>query len=112
MRTPIESVCWRHFWSTEAPASQFASASGPRYRLAEDIGFAAIVVTKWELRQIQRQVFFAHVVIRPDDLALQQSLEAFDVVGANLAAHIFMRLVICGRKGRQQPCGRHHDSER
>ena len=42
----IESARWRRFQSTKARASRCASASGPRYRLAEDVGFAAIVVAK------------------------------------------------------------------
>jgi hypothetical protein len=43
MKTSIEPARWRRFQSTEATASQYASASASRYCLAENIGFAATV---------------------------------------------------------------------
>jgi hypothetical protein len=43
---PTESACWRAIACSEAPASLRASASGPRYCLSENIGFATVVVTE------------------------------------------------------------------
>ncbi len=43
MITLIALARWRRLQSTEATASLRASASGPRYRLAEKIGFASVV---------------------------------------------------------------------
>jgi hypothetical protein len=96
MRNLIESARWRRFQCTEAPASQYASASASRYCLAENIGFAAIVMAELEFGKIQWQIFLAHVVVSPDNSALQQRPEAFDVIGMHFAAHVFVRLVIYG----------------
>jgi len=46
--------------------------------LPENIGVLAIVEAELKLREIERQIFFAHVVIRPDDPALEQRPERFD----------------------------------
>ena len=78
------SACWN---DAEASASSDASAS--YYRCPEDIGILATVVTELKLVQIQRQIFLAYVVISADDAALQQRPEVFNVVGMDLAAHIF-----------------------
>jgi hypothetical protein len=96
MATPIESSRWRRFQSTEASASRHASASGPRYRLAEDVGILAVVMTELELRQIQWQIFFAHVVVRADHATLQERPERFDIVRVDLAAHVLKCLVVYG----------------
>lgn len=58
MRTPTAPACWRLDACSEAPASLCASASGPRYRLAEDIGFTTVVVTELKLSQIEGRYFF------------------------------------------------------
>ena len=93
-RILIVSTRWRRFQSTEARASRNASASSPRYRLAEDIGFAAVVVAELKLSQIQRQILLAELMVIPNHATLQQCPKAFDVVGMDFAAHVLMRLVV------------------
>src|SRR6476620_11627807 len=88
MVTPTESSRWRRFRSTEASASRHASASGPRYRLTEDVGSLAVVMTELELREIQRQILLADVVVRADDAALQKRPERFDVVGTTMSRFV------------------------
>ena len=90
----IGQARWRRSQSTEAIASRHASASGARYRLAEDVGILAIVVAELELGEIQRQILLADVVVRADDSALEQRPEAFNVVVRASTAHVFMPLVI------------------
>ena len=90
MKTP--TACWRLWACSEALASQRASASC--YCFAKDIGVVAVVVAESKLREVERQILLAHVVIRANDSALQQRPERFDVVRVNLAAHVLMRLVI------------------
>jgi len=98
MATLIESSRWRRFRSTEAPASRCDSASGPRYRLAKDIGIVAVVVTELKFGKVERQIFLAYVVVGADDAALEQRPERSPRFSSaqklsmlfrmNLAAHI------------------------
>jgi len=78
----------------EVPASGDASASC--YNFAEHVPVLAVVMAKLKLREVERQILFADVVIRPDDSALEQRPERFDVIGMNFATHVFERLVIHG----------------
>ena len=80
--------CWRAWTCSEAPASRCASASGPLYRLAENIGLTAVVVTELKLREVQWQILCADMVEATHDAALKQAPEAFDVVRMDFAAHV------------------------
>ena len=78
-----------HLWNlsfAEADASPDASAFC--YRLSENIGILAVVVPKLKFRQVQRQIFPAHVVIRADNTTFQQTPEVINVIGMNHAAHV------------------------
>jgi hypothetical protein len=86
MKTPIGSACWRALACSEAPASQRASASC--YRCPEDVAVVAIVEAELKFVQVERQIFFADVMVSPDDPALEQRPERFDVVGMDFAAHV------------------------
>ena len=88
MRIPIESACWRALACSEAHASYHASASGPLYCLAEYIGFATVVMTELELREIERQILLRDVVISANNSAFEQRPERLDIVRVNLATHI------------------------
>jgi len=88
MRTPAESARWRRLQSTEARASRCASVSSPRYRLAEDISFAAVVVAELEFRKIQRQVLLADVMIGANHSTLEQTPERIQILGMHFTAHI------------------------
>jgi hypothetical protein len=88
----MESVCWRAPACSEAPASCCASAAC--YCLPEDIGVVAMVVTELKLRQIERQVFRADVVIRADDSALEQCPERIQVLSVDFTTHVLAFVVI------------------
>lgn len=89
-----EQPCWRHLRSTKATASQSASALNPRYRLAENVRFATVVMAELGLCQVQRQILLADMMIGTDDATLEQAPEAFDVVGMHFTAHVLVRFVI------------------
>jgi len=89
----IESARWRRLQSTEARASRCASALTSLYRLPENIGFASVVKPELKFVQVQRQIFLAHVMIRPDDSALQQGPKRINRLSMNLAAHVFAKTV-------------------
>jgi hypothetical protein len=50
--TVTASARWRRLQSTEARASRCAPTSTSRDRLAENIGFTAVVVAELELREV------------------------------------------------------------
>src|SRR5713226_3992988 len=66
----------------EASASSDASASC--YRFSKDVFVLAVVVAELKLREVQRKVFLADMVIAADDSALEQTPEVLDVIGMNL----------------------------
>src|SRR5229473_3466719 len=96
MAIPTEPARWRRSQSTEARASRCAPASSPRYRLAEYIGFTAVVVTELEFREVQRKVLCADVMISADDSALQQCPEALNIVRVNFTTHVLVLGVLYG----------------
>jgi hypothetical protein len=74
MATSVELARWRRLQSTEATASQYASASGPRYRLAENIGFATVVPARvgvavaacvWRIADLCRKSVIRHTQVDP-----------------------------------------------
>src|SRR5690349_19466582 len=88
MRTPTEPACWRLDACSEASASYHASASSPRYRLAENVGFVAVVVAELKFSQVERQILLADMVEAAHDTALEERPERFEIVGVNLAANV------------------------
>ena len=91
MATPTVPVCWRLDACSEASASYHASAAC--YRLAENIGFMAIVKPELELREVERQIFLADVVIRPNNAALEQGPERINRLRMDFATHIFFPMM-------------------
>lgn len=94
MAISIERACWRALACSEAPASYCASAAS--HRFSKDVGIAAIVVAELKFRQVERQIFLTHVVVRANDAAFEQCPEALNVVRMNLAAHVFALAMIDG----------------
>jgi hypothetical protein len=90
-RTPFVSD-----WTgdAEAPASSVASASC--YRGLENVGVLPVVEAPSELVQIERQIFLAHVVVRPDNSALQEAPKILDIVRVDAAAHVFALAMLNG----------------
>jgi hypothetical protein len=85
MEIPTESACWRQDACSEASASYHASAAC--YRLAENIGFMAIIEPELKLREVQRQIFLADIVIRPNNSALEQRPERINRLRMDFAAY-------------------------
>ena len=56
-----------------------------RKQLSEDVRILAVIEAERELRKVERQVGFAHVMERPDNATLEQAPKAFDVVRVHVA---------------------------
>src|SRR5579863_1741611 len=78
-QTLTELARWRLFACSETPASQCVSAFC--YHFPEHIGIVAMVMTELELRQVERQILAAHVMISSDHATFEQCPERFDAVG-------------------------------
>jgi hypothetical protein len=87
-------VCWRLSRSAEAVASVGASAGC--YRGTEDVLVIPVVVPELELRDVERQVFPADLVVRADHAALEQRPEAFNRVGVDCADHVLFAVMVNG----------------
>jgi hypothetical protein len=92
MRTSIAPVRWHRFRLAETDASDFVSAAC--YRGSEHVGIVAVVITELKLRDVQRQIFSAHLVERTDYAALEDRPEAFNRVGVNRADNVLVLVVI------------------
>lgn len=79
--------------NSSEPALPVAN-SAACYHGREDIRILPVVMTKRELRQVQRQIGFADIVIRADDTTLQQAPEAINVGRVYIPAHILALGVI------------------
>jgi hypothetical protein len=86
MLTPIVSVWHRE---AEVPASEAASAS--RYDLPEHIFALAMIESELELREIQRQIFLAHIVVTTHDPAFDQTSEKDSIDPAHSATSTAMK---------------------
>ena len=60
----------------------------PLNRLSEDIRVLPVIITELELGNIERHIFAAHFVERPDYAALEDRPEAFDGLSVNCADDI------------------------
>ena len=92
MGMPTEQTRWRRSLIAETFASVRVSASC--YRCAENIGVLAIVEAKLKFVQVEREIFFAHVMIGADHATFQQRPERFDAVCVVLAAHVLARRML------------------
>ena len=83
-------------WRRALIAERFGQCclSASCYRFTENIFVLAVIVAERELRQIERQVFLADMVICSDDSTFQERPERFDIVGVNLAANVLACFVI------------------
>jgi len=88
MRTLVEWVRSRRSQIAERFASNCPSASCCRF--AENVGVLSVVKSELKLREVQRQILPADVVVRADDSAFRQCLESFDNVRVNNAAHVYV----------------------
>ena len=75
---------------TENPSASHGSygASATRYRRAEYVRVIAIVVTPFEFRDVQRQIFAADFVEAAHDTALQQRPKTIDSLSVNRAIDV------------------------
>src|ERR1700689_2716569 len=75
-------------WPCLAEASASGLTSASCYHIEENILVVAIVETILKLREVQRQIFFAHVVIGAEHATLEQRPERFHRICVDLAAHV------------------------
>jgi hypothetical protein len=78
--------------SSEDAASESSSASC--YDFGEDIRVLPVVVPKLKLRKIEREIFFAYVMVVANNSALEQGPETLDGVSVHDAAHVFFLAVV------------------
>jgi hypothetical protein len=86
-----ELACWN-----DAKASTSSDASASCYGGPENIRIVTVVLPELKFIQVEREIFLADIVIRPDDSALEQSPEAFDIVGVNFTANVLALAVVHG----------------
>ena len=89
---PIELARWRRSQIAETFASVRVSASC--YRLAEYVGFFPAIKPELKLCEIQRQIFFADVMVGSHDSTFQERPKVIQILGVNDAPHVFFGLVI------------------
>ena len=102
-KTPTEQARWRRSQIAETFASVCVSA--PSYRFAEYIGFLPVVKSELKLRQIERQIFFADMMVRAEDSAFQERPERFHIVRVNHAAHVLALAMVHGFMRKPLPSG-------
>ena len=83
-------------WRCLAEAAASVETSASCYHVEENIGVAAIVESVLKFREIQRQIFLAHVVVSAENPALEQRLERFHRIGMDFAAHVLAFAMIDG----------------
>jgi hypothetical protein len=60
----------------------------------EDVGVLPVVIPKLKLSNVQMQIFFANLMVRPDNTALQDRPETFDGVRMNCADDVLTDAVV------------------
>jgi hypothetical protein len=70
-----------------------ASSASCDYFL-EDIGIVSVVVTERKFREIEREIFFAHMVEAPHDATLEQAPETINAPRMDQPAHILALTVL------------------
>jgi len=94
MRPPLANGVARSSADTSCWHASAAACSAFCYYVRKDVWVLAVVVSERKLRQVQRQVILTHLVIRADDPTLEQTPKAVQVVGMDVAPHVFSLLVI------------------
>jgi hypothetical protein len=82
-------ACWRLSSLAETVASVCASAAC--YRGSENIDVIAVVVAELKLRDVEREIFAADLVIGADNPALHDRPEAFNRVGVDRTDNVVTR---------------------
>jgi len=77
------------FLLPETDASDRASAAC--YRSIENVRIVAVIVAKFELSHVQRQIFFADLVIAADDAAFDQRPKTLNRLRMHCADNVFLR---------------------
>src|SRR5262245_4298292 len=60
----------------------------------EDVRILPVVMPEREFREVQRQIFFAHFVIRAHDATLEQAPETINVGPVDITPHVFTLAVL------------------
>jgi hypothetical protein len=92
-------AAWRSgFFDSENASASFGSVcvSATTYSRAQDVRVVPIVVPKFKLRNVERQIFAADLVISSDDTALGERPEALDRVRVDCADDVLADRVVEG----------------
>jgi len=73
-----------------------AASSASCHHVPEYIRVLTIVMPEREFRQVQRQIFLAHLVVRAHDSTLQERPEGINVRSMDVAAHVLALAVFNG----------------
>jgi hypothetical protein len=84
------------FWPHDAETFASSDASASCYSRPENVRVLPVVVAELKLIQVERKILLADVVVRPNDAPLEQRPEAFDVVGMDVPANVFVLEVLHG----------------
>jgi hypothetical protein len=87
---PPSAALAAHSWDhTSCWHASKLACSAFCYHVGKYIRILAVIVPVAELRQVQRQVVFAHLVECTDYATLQQAPEAVQIGGMDVPAHVF-----------------------
>ena len=87
----LSSACWGPA-SSEAFASSDASASSED--ISKNIGIVAVVIAKLKLREIERQVRLADIVVRSEDSPFKQRPTIVNICRVDVATHVLMAAMV------------------
>jgi hypothetical protein len=87
-----------HFAASENASASLGSCGVPAttYSRAKDVGVIPIVIAKFELRNIERQIFATDLVISPDDAALDERPEALNCIRMDCTNDVFANAMVNG----------------
>jgi hypothetical protein len=85
MAAPIASIPVRWRLSSLAETVASVGVSAGCYRCSKDIGVMAVVITEFELGNVQRKILLADLVKRADNAALHQRPEALNGLSVHRA---------------------------
>jgi hypothetical protein len=92
---PLLLIAFAVLWG--APMLTF-SFSAPFNRRPENVVVKAVIIAELELSHIEVKIFFAHVVERADDTALEDAPKTLNRLGMDRANNILMLGVVNGSR--------------
>jgi hypothetical protein len=76
-------------WFYCAEGSSSCDASACRYGTLKDVGISSVIEPIRKLVQVERKIFSADIVVRPDDAPLEQAPKGIEIVCVYFPMHVF-----------------------